>query len=77
MPVPDIGMFEGSLVGVRKETFCGGAFFEYVLELPGLPVEREAELEGIIEIESFGASSFREEVRMVPGTADRAVLALG
>ena len=77
MPVPDIGMFEGGLVGLGKETFYGSAFFENLLELFGRPVQCEAELEGIVEIDGFGTSPFGAELGMVAGTGDRAFLSLG
>lgn len=75
--IADIGMFEGGLVGVRKEAFGGGAFFENLLELLGCSVERDSEVVGVIQIEGFGASPFGEEVGMVTGTGHGAVLSLG
>lgn len=77
MFVPDIGMLEGGLVGAGKEAFDGGAFFENLLELFRRPVQCEAELVGIVEIDGFGASPFFVELGMVAGTGDGAFLSLG
>ena len=71
--VSDIGMFEGGLVGVCKETFDGGAFFEDVFEGFGLSVEHEAELVRIVEVDGFGTSFFGWEVGVVAGTRDGAL----
>ena len=75
--IPDIGMLEVSLVGVCKEAFYGGAFFENLLECFGLPVECEPELVGIVEIDGFGASPFFVELGMVAWTGDGTFLSLG
>jgi len=77
MAIPDIGMLEGGLVGAGKEAFYGGAFFENLLELFGVPVECEAKLLGIVEIDGSGASPFFVELGMVAGTGDRAFVSLG
>jgi hypothetical protein len=70
-------MFEGGLVGVGKETFDGGTFFEDVFELPGLSVECEAELIGIVEVDGFGTAFLGWEVGVVAGTRDGALGSLG
>jgi len=77
MAIPDIGMFEGGLVGVGKEAFYGGAFFENLLERFGISVECEPELLEIVELDGSGASPFFVELRMVAGTGDGAFLSLG
>jgi len=75
--IPDIRMLEVRLVGVGKEAFYGGAFFENLLEFFGLPVECEPELVGIVEIDGSGASPFFVELGMVAWTGDGTFLALG
>ena len=77
MSIPDIRMLEVRLVGVGKEAFYGGAFFENLLECFGLPVECEPELVGIVEIDGSGASPFFVELGMVAGTGDGTFLSLG
>jgi len=77
MAIPDLGMFEGGLVGVGKEAFYGGAFFENLLERFGISVQCEPELLRIVEIDGFGASPFGAELGMVAGTGDGAFLSLG
>ena len=75
--ISDIGMFKGSLVSVSEETFDRGAIFEDVFEFVGVSVESEAELEGVIEIDGLGASSFGAELGMVAGTGDGTFVSLG
>ncbi len=77
MAIPDIRMLEVSLVGVGKEAFYGGAFFENLLEGFGLPVECEPELLRIVEMDGSGASPFGVKLGMVAGTGDGAFLSLG
>ena len=77
MSISGIGMFEGGLVGVRKEAFAGSAFFEAVLDVGGLSVECEAELVRIVEIDGFGAAFFGVELGVVPGTGDGTFFPLG
>jgi len=75
--IPDIGMFEVRLVGVGKEAFYGGAFFEDPLACFGISGECEAELLGIVELDGSGASSFFVELGRVAGPRDGTFLSLG
>jgi len=77
MAIPDIGMLEVRLVGAGKEAFYGGAFFENLLELFGLPVECEAKLLGIVEIDGFDASPFGMKLGMVARTGNGVLVSLG